>query len=267
MKSKVTYIVAAIAFVIAIIPIKTYSIPDRNTCMCNYWEGYNSIFKPEYNRFQWNPDSVMIDTCISSLTYAQIFAFKGATIQFKNINPFKNKNIELNKYYNLADLDSSSYPLLFKQFLDFKDKFGNFTIQAFSNSQTYQVATDRFISFLTLNLTFDNYVQVELVIKKLKEITPQVNSSLSLELSFGTGVSIDEALPNIDHYITLYGKTIHFWEPLLNKLRIYDSIGRELYYDIENKNTFSMEAFESGAYYIHLELNNQTYIQHIILEK
>ncbi len=265
MKTKFIFIYCIIAFAIAIIPQKSFSIPERNTCLCNYWEGYNSIFKPKYKKRDFNPDSVMIDTCKASATYAQTFAFKGASIQFKNINPFKNKKFEFNKYYNLADLDSSSYPLLFKQFLDLKDKFGNFTIQAFSDQQTYQVATDRFISFLSLNLTFDNYVQVDLVKMKLKEITPQVNSTFEVRIRHLNSITSEP--PTIDQYISLYGKTLYFREPLLNKLRIYDSMGRELYYDIENKNTFSMESFESGAYYIHLESNNETYVQHILLIK
>jgi hypothetical protein len=160
-------LISAVLYLLIVSSITLYSIPDRNPCLNDYHSAFNQIYNLQHkNRWGYNPDSVMIDTCKNSQTYSKVFAFQNAYLTYKNFNPFFISNFDRNKRYSIQDIDSLKYPVIYKQFKDFRKEFGNFFF--YINENTYQIGTYRFNQFLELRFTFENYVQTDLVIDKFK---------------------------------------------------------------------------------------------------
>jgi hypothetical protein len=101
-----------------------------NSCLKMIWPNDYDYF---HNTGSYNPDSVMVDTCIGSLTYGKQFAKKFYNINFpQNYYPF-DTILTKNDIKTVADI-SNKHDSLKHRFEQLENEFGTIFFKGFENN-------------------------------------------------------------------------------------------------------------------------------------
>ncbi len=213
--------------------------------------------EPEHGYF--NQDSTMIDTCVNSPTYSEVFTKKGYTIEFRvYVFNFKQRNFDTLFSWEAID---SIYLSTREGFRNIEQKYGTFH---FKRCDFFHETND---SFYTLtSIIFDNYCRMDSLRANIESID---TVQYVIEYQPANRVGIDEnkfllasplifAIRENEIEIKFIGKDMNFSQ---DKLEIFDLFGKLIFSKILEEPTnylkIDISQIQSGLYL--LKYNNSIY--------
>ncbi len=206
----------------------------------------------------YNPDSVKIDTCITSPTYGKWYARKSYKIHTETYI-FRIKPLLVDSIYSWVDIDTNLVEIR-NAFHNLVTKYGNYTLKRYSRD----INDSDHIRVPLFEIEFENYQLVDSVKKNIRNIDTVDYCVLSRLPNLDYVFEISKNSLNIiinqkDNTIIIDFQNTKFQE--LTNIKIYDIFGNCLYenriFEELQKISIDISLLNNGIYFI--GINEKTY--------